>query len=169
MAKCGIVHTVHTFGRKNKEVVNVSSFVLEEEGTPLNSEEGCQLHAFLLANGFMYVPSGFFIFSEKGSMLQSTALVITMAAGSDCVIRVLPDGYKPCLKSSRRYAQLKKLQPSRHVVVADIVCGHWKLKGRREVLGFTIDMLDGGVYDTEGVMVNEYASMFMSEHFDVKN
>ena len=133
----------------------------------MNSEEGCQLHAFLLANGFMYVPSGFFIFSEKGSALQSTATVITKAAGSDCVIRVLPDGYKPCLKSSRRYAQLKKLQPSRHVVVGDIVFDQWKLKGRREMLDYTIDMVDGGVYDPEGTMVNEFTSLFMAEHFVV--
>lgn len=167
MAKCGVIHTQQWFVKEAKVKMKTSSRILEEEHPAFNAEVNCKLHAFLLSKGLMYVPSNFFVFAKKAIHTKNELLAVTMAAENDCVIRVLPVGYKPCSKKSRRYEQIKAIQPSPHVTIAEIVCNHWKLKGRRDVLEFTVDMVDGGVYDTEGTMMHAYTSVFMMDHFEV--
>jgi hypothetical protein len=172
-----MVQTLHVFDKNLNLPMNMSKRVWVEEGSPLSPEKECKLHAFLVTNGFLYVPSGFFVFTIPAGILLHTkgknispsmSVTNTLVAEPRCVIRVLPEGYKPCLKISRRYEQMKALQRSQHITVADIVFDQWKLKGRREVLDYTIDMVDGGVYDPEGTMVKEFASLFMAENFVVK-
>lgn len=172
MSKCQLVQTTHVTEKNTKRPLNIANYKWIEEGTPLYPEKDCTLHTFLLDNGFLYVPSGFFVFANEEPALNNTnemveMLKVSLVAMDGYVIRVLPEGYKPCAKTSRRYQEMKALQPSPHVTVKGIVLDDWKLKGRAEVLKYTIDMVDGGVYHPEGVVVCEHASLFMAQHFDV--
>lgn len=166
MSKCNLVQTFHIIEKTTGMRFNLGNDRWLDEETLFDLEINCPLHAFLVANDFKYVPCGFTVFTSK--MKLASVRRVTMFAQPKAVIRVVPNGYKPCLKSSLHYPGLKAMQPSPHITIGNIVFDQWKLNRRKEILDYTIDMVDGGVYNPEGVLISECANLFMLEHFTVK-